>query len=104
MQRFMRPSGSGQWEVHVDGFIVGKVWQAVMGGYFAHDAEGNRLGFADTAREAAVIVADADAEEQEYRQREAEAELYAEFGMSYVCGGGRPEDVAAAWSMHRAEF
>lgn len=31
---------------------------------------------------------------------EAKAEMQAEFGMSYVCGGGRAEDVAQAWAMH----
>jgi len=33
---------------------------------------------------------------------EAEAEAYAEFGMSWVAGGGRAYDVRAAWAQHKA--
>ena len=33
-------------------------------------------------------------------QAEAQAEMYAEFGSSWVAGGGRAEDVPAAWRMH----
>jgi len=33
----------------------------------------------------------------EYCKAEAEAERYAEFGSSYVFGGGQAEDVAAAY-------
>ena len=32
------------------------------------------------------------------------AEMRAEFGMSWVCGGGSAEDVSAAWSMHRDDY
>jgi hypothetical protein len=31
-------------------------------------------------------------------EAEREAEQYAEFGMSWVCGGGRAEDVSLAWA------
>jgi hypothetical protein len=33
-----------------------------------------------------------------------EAEIRAEFGMSWVCGGGRAEDVSSAWAMHRDDY
>lgn len=35
---------------------------------------------------------------------EAEAERYAEFGMSYVHGGGLASDVAAAWRQFGSEM
>lgn len=35
---------------------------------------------------------------------QAEAERYAEFGMSYVHGGGQASDVAAAWRQFGSEM
>ena len=34
---------------------------------------------------------------EEVLEAQQRAEIYAEFGMSWVHGGGRAEDVAAAW-------
>lgn len=41
--------------------------------------------------------------EQEWDEAQAEAEAYAEFGSSWVFGGGRVEDVGAAWHAYKAE-
>lgn len=35
-----------------------------------------------------------------YDEGQAEAEAYAEFGMSWIHGGGSREDVSAAWAMY----
>jgi hypothetical protein len=37
-------------------------------------------------------------------EHEQEGEMRAEFGMSWVCGGGRAEDVSSAWAMHRDDY
>ena len=34
-------------------------------------------------------------------EAQQESEMYAEFGMSWVHGGGDRQDVAAAWNYHR---
>jgi hypothetical protein len=44
---------------------------------------------------------EAQAEEEALYLAEVEAETYAEFGMSWVHGGGRAADVPAAWRQHR---
>jgi len=33
-----------------------------------------------------------------------EAEMFAEFGSSWVHGGGDPADVSLAWAQHRAAY
>jgi hypothetical protein len=54
------------------------------------------------AYEAAHARPDASEEEREEQAlAEAEGEAYAEFGSSWVHGGGRVEDVRAAWAAHR---
>ena len=35
---------------------------------------------------------------------EAEGEMYADFGMSWIHGGGHPDDVRQAWSQHKADM
>ena len=45
----------------------------------------------------ATLIPEQDGPSDEELLAQAEAERYAEFGMSWVHGGGRAEDVAAAW-------
>lgn len=44
------------------------------------------------------------AQEQEYDEGLHEAEMFAEFGSSWVHGGGSASDVSAAWAMHRDAY
>jgi hypothetical protein len=42
--------------------------------------------------------------DEEAALAEAEGEAYAEFGSSWVFGGGRAADVPAAWRQHKANW
>jgi len=37
-----------------------------------------------------------------HAEAQARAEIYADFGMGYVCSGGNAEDVSAAFNQHHA--
>jgi 2-polyprenyl-6-methoxyphenol hydroxylase-like FAD-dependent oxidoreductase len=114
MERFLRKVtaiGTFRWDVYVDGFVVGTVYPAhprVGGFYGAHT---DRYGERETCRflggeahlAAARWVADCHDSEQREMAAEQASELYAEFGMSYVCGGGLVEDVGAAWAQFGPE-
>lgn len=50
-------------------------------------------------------IADPDDGDPDLAAAECEADwLAAEFGMSWVCGGGSPDDVAAAWAHYRPHW
>lgn len=100
MERFLRPVGPGTHDVYVGGYVVGSVVTlgadriaTVLDAY----GEAVDLGAFRSLTEAARAVADARAEIERDMEAQILAERRAEFAMSYVCGGGHPDDVGAAW-------
>lgn len=108
--RFVRPTGNGFWDVYVGGHTVGRVVEAVMGGYFAYGdinlyGDVARLARYDFLLEAANAVARNHAEVEEWREAEARSEFIGEYGMGAVCEGFSAADAASmaaqAWEAQR---
>ena len=61
-----------------------------------------------TVKECADLMAESRKAQQEavdaQMKAEAEGEMYADFGMSWIHGGGHPDDVRQAWSQHKADM
>jgi len=66
-------------------------------GWYEVDEDLKVLGGPRTDADLDAIQADIDA----HCAAEHEAEMKAEFGMSWVAGGGSASDVGAAWAMHQ---
>jgi hypothetical protein len=65
----------------------------------AYEVDQEELDAWEAVYDAARALTEADDYED---NTDYEAEAYAEFGSSWVCGGGRAEDVPSAWAFYRS--